>query len=71
MAFGSICFQVVETEPFKHFFCSCFKVIHDFIKCKSTLIRSGISKVCKENNAIGHIEENNENNIWPIKTRKY
>ena len=32
MAFGSICFQVVETEPFKHFFCSCFKVIHDFIK---------------------------------------
>ena len=26
MTFGSICFQVVETEPFKHFFCSCFKV---------------------------------------------
>ena len=48
MAFGSVCFQVVETEPFKHLFCSCFKVIHDFIKCRSTLVRSGIiSKVCK------------------------
>ena len=48
MTFRSICFQVVKTEPFKHFFCSYFKVIHDFIKCRSTFIRSGIiSIVCK------------------------
>ena len=45
---SSICFQVVETEPSKHFFCSYFEVIHDFIKCRSTFVRSGIiSKVCK------------------------
>ena len=48
MAFGSICFKVVETEQFKHFFCSYLKVIHDFIKCRSSLVRSGIlSQVCK------------------------
>ena len=48
MAFRSMCYQVVETEPFKHFFCSYFKVMHDFNKCRSTFVRSGIiSKVCK------------------------
>ena len=40
------CFQVVETGPCKHFFCRYFKVVHDFIKCRSTFIRIGvISKI--------------------------
>ena len=48
MTFGGICFQVVETETFKHFFSSYFKDIHGFIKCRSTFARSSItSKVCK------------------------
>ena len=32
----------METEPFKQFFCVCFKVIHNFIKCWSTFVKSGI-----------------------------
>ena len=48
MIFRSICFQVIKAVPLKYFFCSYFKLIHDFIKYKSTLPRSGIiSKVCK------------------------
>ena len=47
MTFKSIYFEVVETEPFKLIFYSYFKVIHDFTKCRSTLVRSGIIKVCK------------------------
>ena len=47
MTFGSICAQVVEIEPFKHFFCSYFTAIHEFIKCRSSFVWSGIiSKVC-------------------------
>ena len=45
--------QVVETEIFKHFFCSYFKVVHDFIKCSPTFVRSGIvSKVSKVRNIV-------------------
>ena len=40
MTFGSVCFQVVETGPFKHFFCSYFNVIRDFIDRRTTLVRS-------------------------------
>ena len=47
MTFRSICFQVVETEPFKKNLSSCFKVMYNFIKCKSAFARSGIIKVCK------------------------
>ena len=48
MAFRSICFQVVEVEPFRYFFSSYFQFIHGFIKCRSTFVRSGIiSKICK------------------------
>ena len=48
MTFGRVCFQVIETEPFRYFFCSYFNVILDLIKCRSALVRSGIiSKVCK------------------------
>ena len=48
MIFRSICFQVVKTEPFKQFFCSYFKVIHEFLKYRSTFVSSGItSKICK------------------------
>ena len=32
----------METEPFKQFFCVCFKVIHNFSKCWSTFVKSGI-----------------------------
>ena len=47
--FRSIYFQIVETELTKHFFFSSyFKVIHDFLKCRSTFVSSGIIiKVCK------------------------
>ena len=48
MIFRSICFQVDETELFKHFFCRYFKVAYDVIKCRSTFVRNGITnKSCK------------------------
>ena len=34
--------QVAENDPFKYFFCSCFKVIPDFITCRPTFVRSDI-----------------------------
>ena len=48
MTFRSIWFQVVETEPFKHFFCSYFDIMHGFIKCMPLFVNKGIiSKVSK------------------------
>ena len=47
MTFRCICFQAVRTEPFKHCMYTYLKVIHDFIRCTSTIVGSGIiSKVC-------------------------
>lgn len=42
LEFRNKLFQVVETELFKHLFCSYFKIIYDFIKFRSTFLRSGI-----------------------------
>ena len=53
MIFRSICFEVIEAEPFKYFFCNYFKVIHDFIEYRGTFLRRGIiSKVHKVRNIV-------------------
>ena len=44
MAFRSISFQVVKTDPFKYFLCSYLKVIRDF--SMSTCVRSTCVCIC-------------------------
>ena len=48
MPFRIICSQVVETKPFNYIFCSHFKIIHGFIKCRTKFVKKGIiSKISK------------------------
>ena len=48
MIYRSFAFRLLKLNDFKHVFSSYFKIIHDFIKCRSTFVRSGIiSKIYK------------------------
>ena len=59
MQLKSISIQVVQTEPFKYFFCCYFKVTYDLIKSRSTFISGIISKICKVENKTHRSKLNN------------